>query len=91
MGKAGLIFGPVAELPEIIEDEVLRSQGAFNKLTHQELGEFETVATPFKIKGADIYARSPAPRAGEHTNDVLAASGFSPEEIVSLAEQGVFG
>ena len=49
------------------------------------------VSAPFKIRGADIQVRGPAPTAGEHTWEVLEQGGFSEDEIAELAANGVLG
>jgi crotonobetainyl-CoA:carnitine CoA-transferase CaiB-like acyl-CoA transferase len=46
------------------------------------------VANPLRFEFADGVAGShalrPAPGVGEHTDEVLAAAGYSPEEITAL-------
>jgi len=91
LDAAGQIWAPVAELPEVIEDETVRALGAFTQVEHPVYGPYETLSAPFNIRGADIAVRGPAPMPGEHTADVLAEFGFDPEELAGLAAQGVFG
>jgi crotonobetainyl-CoA:carnitine CoA-transferase CaiB-like acyl-CoA transferase len=87
----GLIWAPVAELPEVIEDQALRQNGAFETVEHPSAGQFETLSAPFQIIGADISVRGPAPEPGQHTFDILRERGMDDEQIALLAEQGVFG
>jgi crotonobetainyl-CoA:carnitine CoA-transferase CaiB-like acyl-CoA transferase len=91
LDEAGLIWAPVLELPEVIEDETPRALGAFSEVTHSRFGAFETLAAPFTIRGADVSVRGAAPLPGEHTEEVLRAVGFSAEEMADLAARGVFG
>jgi crotonobetainyl-CoA:carnitine CoA-transferase CaiB-like acyl-CoA transferase len=86
-----IIWAPVAELHEVIEDATVRSLGSFSTLDHPRFGPYETLAAPFKIRGADIQARGPAPEAGAHTFEVLAQYGFGADEIADLAAAGVLG
>ena len=65
--------------------------GWFTTLEHPTLGRFETLDTPFKLYGADVGARGPAPEAGAHTFDVLAELGVGDEELAQLAADGVIG
>lgn len=63
--------------------------GWFTTLEHPTLGRFETLDTSFKIYGADVGARSPAPEGGAHTFEVLAELGVGEEELTRLATDGV--
>jgi len=91
LDAAGLIWAPVAELPDVIDDPTVRALGSFSPVTHPRLGSFETLSAPFRIEGADIAVRGPAPSPGEHTADVLAEIGFGDEEVATFATDGVFG
>ncbi len=89
LDRFGLIWAPVATLPDVIDDPQAREMGWFTNLEHETLGRFETLDTPFKIYGAEVGARGPAPEAGAHTFDVLAELGVGDEELAQLAGDGV--
>jgi len=84
-----LIWAPVATLPDVVDDPQVREMGWVTSLEHPTHGRFETLDTPFKIYGADVGARGPAPEAGAHTFDLLAELGIADEEIAKLASDGV--
>ena len=86
----GLIWAPMAELPEVVSDPQLKEMGAFETIEHA-LGSFQTVATPFKIRDADVRVRGAAPDAGAHTEEVLAELGVDEERLARWAADGVFG
>ncbi len=88
---ANLIWAPVLELPEVIEDSTVRSLGTFSEINHPALGRFETLSAPFRIRGADISVRGPAPDPGQHTDALLDEMGFDSDQIADLAAAGVFG
>jgi crotonobetainyl-CoA:carnitine CoA-transferase CaiB-like acyl-CoA transferase len=90
LDRHGLIWAPVAQLPDVVQDPQLREMGAFGTIDHPA-GAFETVATPFLIREADIAVRGPSHSAGEDTADVLAGLGLDNERIASLAAAGVLG
>ncbi len=89
--SAGLIWAPVAELPDAFEDTTVRSLGVFTQVDHPQFGPYQTMTAPFRIRGADIKVRGPAPLAGADTLEVLREYGFSDEEMSELAAAGVFG
>ena len=91
LDEYGLIWAPVAELPEVVDDPQVHEMGWFTTIEHPEYGAFPTLDTPFRIHGAAIGARGPAPEAGEHTFEVLAALGIEGDELTELVTNGVVG
>jgi crotonobetainyl-CoA:carnitine CoA-transferase CaiB-like acyl-CoA transferase len=91
LDAAGLVWAPVAELPDVIEDPTVDALGVFTEVEHPQFGTYETLAAPFRIRDADIAVRGPAPAVGQHTELVLDRLGLGAEEIADLATQGVFG
>ncbi len=91
MDEYDLIWAPAQDLPTVIEDETIRGLGTFSQVEDSPIGPYETLSAPFKIKGADISVRGPAPMPGQHTHEVLSEYGFDSAEIARLAEAGVFG
>jgi crotonobetainyl-CoA:carnitine CoA-transferase CaiB-like acyl-CoA transferase len=87
----GLLWSPIAELPELVADETVRALGSFERVEHPDFGPYETLSAPFKIKDADIQVRGPAPTAGADTWTVLEEFGFTEDEVSELAVAGVFG
>lgn len=89
--KAGLIWGPVMGLHEVPQDPHAIELGMFPKLTHPEAGAYTTVNIPMRFANADVKPRRPSPQIGEHTLSVLAANGFSPEEIENMLASDIIG
>ena len=87
----GLIWAPVAELPEVADDATVRALGSFEAVATNQGASYETLAAPFTIRGADVAVRGPAPSPGAHTERVLEECGLTAEEIAALAADGVFG
>lgn len=90
LDEHGLIWAPMVAVTDVMQDPQLRQARAFQPIDH-ELGRFETVATPFTIRGADIQVRGPSSAAGADTEDVLGELGIGEERIAELAAAGVFG
>ena len=89
LDTAGLIWEPVAELPDVVEDPALRERGAFSYVIHEQAGAIEIVSAPFQIRGAEIEVRGPAPDVGQHTREVFAEKGLPEAEIEALIKSGV--
>ena len=88
LDESGLIWEPMADLPDVVEDPALRERGAFSYVVHEQAGAMEVVSAPFHIAGADIEVRGPAPDAGQHTRAVLEDAGYSPQELEQLLAKG---
>jgi alpha-methylacyl-CoA racemase len=81
---------PLLELDEALESELVRAREMVVELDQPGARE------PVKLLGVPIKlsrtpgdpARAPGPALGEHTDDVLAAAGYSVEEIAALKESG---
>ena len=87
----GLIWAPVQDLEEVIQDPQVRANAYFTTIEHPTVGPYETVDTPLKFGRGDVRARGPAPELGQHTEEVLLEAGYTREEIATLREQGVMG
>jgi crotonobetainyl-CoA:carnitine CoA-transferase CaiB-like acyl-CoA transferase len=88
LNNAGLIWEPVSELPDVVEDPALRNRGAYSVIVHDRVGAFEVVSAPFHVRGADIEVRGPAPDAGQHTREVFSGAGLREEQIDALLAKG---
>lgn len=91
LDAAGCIWGTIATPFEVVRDPQLRNQGAFERVQRADGVSYEVVSAPFTIHGADVRARGAAPAVGEHTREVLAQYGFTPDEVADLAAGEVFG
>jgi len=50
---------------------------------------FQTVASPIRLSETKATARRPVPALGQHTDEVLRATGFADQEIGTLRDNGV--
>ena len=81
---------PVLDLDEALESELVAAREMVVEL------EQPGAERPVKLLGAPVKlsrtpadpSRAPGPGLGEHTDEVLAAAGFAPEEITALHESG---
>jgi crotonobetainyl-CoA:carnitine CoA-transferase CaiB-like acyl-CoA transferase len=88
LDASGLVFGVVAEMGDIAEDEQMRVSGALVPFADAEL---LTVSSPFWVAGYEKAAPRLPPKVGEHSDDVLRAAGYGEEEIRAMRTDGVIG
>jgi crotonobetainyl-CoA:carnitine CoA-transferase CaiB-like acyl-CoA transferase len=83
LDDAGITFGVVGTLDDIVHDEQARHAGAIVKLAD---GSAETVSSPFNLDGEAKREPGPAPAIGQHTDEILREYGFSNADICKLKE-----
>ena len=71
--ERGLPLAPVVTPRQLLDNEHTRARHMLASTTHPETGEPVTVvALPIKVAGCEFSVDRPAPRLGEHTDEVLA-------------------
>jgi len=85
-------LAPVLEGDEPRRDPQLRARGAFVEVpTPYEGRAVPGIACPVRLRGGDPQPLRPAPRHGEHGDEVLGEAGFSAAEIDALRSAGILG
>ncbi|MER2537048.1 MAG: CoA transferase [Rhizobiaceae bacterium] len=79
---------PVLDGPELWNDPQIQSSGVLGYDEHPTEGRYRTVNQPARFGGAGSTIRRHAPRAGEHTADILAEIGYAPEEVGAMIAAG---
>jgi crotonobetainyl-CoA:carnitine CoA-transferase CaiB-like acyl-CoA transferase len=79
---------PVLELDEALESELVRAREMVVELDQPGAGKVRQLGPPVKLSRTPGAVRAPGPVLGEHTGAVLAALGYSEEEIAALEETG---
>jgi len=90
--KYGVATGPVATIPEVLEDPQLRHRGMIVDLYHPELGKVEGAVghdIPVKLSESPGSLDLPAPYLGAHNEEIYGKwLGYSKEQVKKLREEG---
>jgi crotonobetainyl-CoA:carnitine CoA-transferase CaiB-like acyl-CoA transferase len=71
---AGIPAGPVLHFEEAMADSHVVARGMAVDTQHPAAGTFKTLGIPVKLSQTPGKLRRPAPRLGEHTDEVLGHS-----------------
>lgn len=85
---AGCPCGPIYTIDQVFADPQVKHLGMARAMHSPEVGDTQVVASAINISGFSKDVRSPTPEAGQHTDEVLSAVGYSPEEIADMRKKG---
>jgi len=75
--------GPILSMQELAQEPSLRATGTIVEVDHPKRGKYLSVGNPIKLSDSpSVVKRSPL--LGEHTDEVLAELGYSPQQISEL-------
>ena len=81
--ETGIPSGPILTIEEMFLHPQSAAREMLVKMAHPKLGEFKTTGLGVKLSDTPGRIARP-PLVGEHTDNVLTAHGFTPEEIAHL-------
>jgi alpha-methylacyl-CoA racemase len=89
-GEHDCCLEPVLDLDEALDSELVRARQMVVELDQPGVAKpVRQLGVPIKLGRTPADpGRTPAPGLGEHTDAVLAAAGYSAEEIAALHESG---
>ncbi len=88
LNREGIPSGPILTIEEMFKHPQTAAREMLLKLPHPELGEYLTTGLAAKLESTPGKITRP-PLVGEHTDEVLAANGYSQEELKRLRIAGV--
>jgi crotonobetainyl-CoA:carnitine CoA-transferase CaiB-like acyl-CoA transferase len=86
---AGIPCGPINTIDQVFADPQVKHLGMATAMRHPSLGELSVVASPINMSGVARGVRQPTPEAGQHTDEVLRAAGYTDAEVADLRRKGV--
>ncbi|TWO70318.1 CoA transferase [Caenimonas sedimenti] len=84
--RHALPFAPITKPEDLLDDPHLQATGGLAPITLPDGRETRTVLLPLTLDGERPGVRLNPPRPGEHTRELLAELGYSPEEIDRLTK-----
>jgi crotonobetainyl-CoA:carnitine CoA-transferase CaiB-like acyl-CoA transferase len=87
--RARVLSGPLYSVAQLLADRHFRERGYWEPIDHPTAGRWRYPGLPFATFGAPREPRRPAPRLGEHTDQVLRELGLESDQIDRLRRAGV--
>ncbi|POX47209.1 CaiB/BaiF CoA-transferase family protein [Streptomyces sp. Ru72] len=88
LDAAGVPCAPIATVAEALSSPQAKARGMVVELDHPTVGRLSTVGSPLRLGHTPARIRSAPPLLGQHTDEVLAEAGYTPEEIADLHAAG---
>ena len=82
--EAGIPVARILEPDEVFEDEQIVHNGTFVTWEHPQAGPLRQPRHPVRFASAETPVPESVPGLGEHTDEILAELGRSPEQIEAL-------
>lgn len=100
LAAAGIPGAPVMDVASALNSEQITERGLVSTLRIDALegvtdaavgpgGEIRLLGAPVHVDGAAVGPATPPPLLGAHTEDVLGALGYAPEDIESFRSEGI--
>jgi formyl-CoA transferase/CoA:oxalate CoA-transferase len=87
---AGVPAAPILAVDRVLSDPQVRHRRMVVEVEHRGHGPVPTLGTPIKVDGVAEVPLAPAPRLGEHTDEVLTTRlRYPAERLAALRREGV--
>jgi formyl-CoA transferase/CoA:oxalate CoA-transferase len=88
LNREGIPSGPILTIEEMFKHPQTAAREMLLNMPHPQLGEYLTTGLAAKLEATPGKITRP-PLVGEHTDEVLAAHGYSEEDLKRLRDAGV--
>ena len=83
--------GRIYTIEDIVADPQYQARGMLLRTRTQAGLDLDVPGIVPKLDRTPGSVRTPAPRLGQHTDEVLLAAGFTAQDCASLRSRGVIG
>jgi CoA:oxalate CoA-transferase len=89
LNRSGIPCGIIMNLSEVFNDPQVRHQQMLLEIDHPGYGRVRMTGFPVKLSSTPCQVRLPAPRLGEHTEEVLKELEMTQEKFSALRKRGI--
>lgn len=86
--KAEVTIGPIYDIRQIFEDPHFNARGILADYPDEDMGDFPMHHVVPRLSGTPASIRTPAPKLGEHTRDLLREAGVDDNAYRALLAAG---
>jgi crotonobetainyl-CoA:carnitine CoA-transferase CaiB-like acyl-CoA transferase len=83
---------PVYRIDQMLEDPHVKARGIITEIEHSTAGTVRSPGFPVKLSKSPATVRMPAPKLGEHNEQILTELlGYTKEQVADLKKAGILG
>ena len=86
---AEVTIGPVNHIGQFMQDPHVQDRAVLADYPDADMERFPMPAIPARLSGTPGAIRAPAPRLGQHTQDILAEAGLDADAITAALDSGL--
>jgi len=86
-----LMYGPILSPVDVIDDPQALAMDFFSEIDQPGVGKLKLINEPIRFVQDPASIQSTVPALGEHTDEVLAGLGYTPEQIADMRAKKVVG
>jgi crotonobetainyl-CoA:carnitine CoA-transferase CaiB-like acyl-CoA transferase len=87
--KAGVTAAPVYDVAQFLGDPHVQERGLVVEVPDDEMGTVPMHSIVPRLDGTPGVLRTPAPKIGQHNDEIYTRIGYSAERLAELREHGV--
>ncbi|EHP39763.1 bile acid-inducible operon protein F [Cupriavidus basilensis OR16] len=87
--KAGVACSPIHTLDQALAHPQVAERALIAESEHPVLGKVRNMGLPVRFRGGSRRARRAPPLLGQHTDEILLQTGYTPESIERFKARGV--
>jgi len=80
---------PIHDMADVVRDEQIEASGMLPHVGHPEIPDYRDIAMPIRWNGDRPETTLIPPRAGEHTQEILAELGYEDDQVAELMANGI--